>query len=98
MPFVTVDGDDIGRRLAACYLSNDVGALVSTKELVELKTQQISRLLTDIGYVNGGEKVGHGAEQKSSTAWVADALANALPNSWRLPRRLGPSGPIFSVF
>ncbi|AXT27531.1 mCpol domain-containing protein [Ruegeria sp. AD91A] len=50
MPFVTVDGDDIGRRLASCYLSNDVGALISTKELVELKTQQVSELLTDAGY------------------------------------------------
>jgi len=50
MAFVTVDGDDIGRRLAACYISNDVGALVSTKELVELKTQQISQLLTEVGY------------------------------------------------
>ncbi|WP_120631353.1 CHASE2 domain-containing protein [Ruegeria sp. EL01] len=48
--------------------------------------------------VNGGVKFCHGAEQKSSIAWVADALANALPNSWRLPRRLGPSGPIFSAY
>jgi hypothetical protein len=48
--------------------------------------------------VNGGEKVCHWAEQKSSTVWVTGALANALPNSWRLPRRLGPPGPIFSVF
>lgn len=50
MAFVTVDGDDIGRRLAACYLSNDVEALVSTKSLVELKTHQISQLLTETGF------------------------------------------------
>jgi len=50
MTFVTIDGDDIGRRLAACYLSNDVTALETTRELVDLKTQQISDLLTDLGY------------------------------------------------
>lgn len=50
MTFVTVDGDDIGRRLAACYLSNDVKALETTRELVDLKTQQISELLSDLGY------------------------------------------------
>ena len=50
MTFVTIDGDDIGRRLAACYLSNDVKALETTRELVDLKTQQISELLTGLGY------------------------------------------------
>ncbi|PTA97685.1 MULTISPECIES: mCpol domain-containing protein [unclassified Sulfitobacter] len=50
MSFVTIDGDDIGRRLAACYLSNDIKALEATRELVDLKTHQISNLLTDLGY------------------------------------------------
>ena len=50
MTFVTIDGDDIGRRLAACYLSNDVKALQFTKDLVELKTRQISGLLETLGY------------------------------------------------
>ena len=48
--FVAIDGDDIGRKLAACYLSNSVNALKATKALVELKTEQISTLLTDLGY------------------------------------------------
>ncbi|WP_120631825.1 recombinase family protein [Ruegeria sp. EL01] len=55
-------------------------------------------IVDELKNVNGGVKFCHGAEQKSSIAWVADALANALPNSWRLPRRLGPSGPIFSAY
>lgn len=50
MPFVTIDGDDVGRRLAACYFLNDVKALQETKKLVELKTQRISELLTTLGY------------------------------------------------
>tara|TARA_R110002110_G_scaffold31590_1_gene111014 strand:+ start:1408 stop:1776 length:369 start_codon:yes stop_codon:yes gene_type:complete len=50
MTFITIDGDDIGRRLAACYLSNNVEALRSTKELVERNTQQISEFLEKLGY------------------------------------------------
>ena len=50
MVFVAIDGDDIGRRLAACYLSNQVDALKATKDLVELKTQRISGLLSSLGF------------------------------------------------
>lgn len=50
MTYVTIDGDDIGRKLAACYLSNDLKALKEMKELVELKTFKISEMLTKLGY------------------------------------------------
>jgi len=49
-PFVTIDGDDVGSRLAACYLSNDVKTLKSTKELVDFKTRRISEMLVTFGY------------------------------------------------
>lgn len=50
MIYVTIDGDDIGRKLASCYLSNRAEALRATKNLVDRKTQEISELLSSMGY------------------------------------------------
>lgn len=50
MIYVTIDGDDIGRKLASCYLSNRVEALRATKNLVDRKTKEISELLSSVGY------------------------------------------------
>lgn len=50
MIYVTIDGDDIGRKLASCYLSNRPDALRATKNLVDRKTEAISELLSSMGY------------------------------------------------
>lgn len=50
MIYVTIDGDDIGRKLASCYLSNRADELKATKNLVDRKTHAISELLTSMGY------------------------------------------------
>lgn len=50
MIYVAIDGDDIGRKLASCYLSNRVDDLKATKDLVDLTTQHISDLLIRLGY------------------------------------------------
>lgn len=50
MIYVAIDGDDIGRKLASCYLSNRVEALRETKNLVDRKTREISKLLSSMGY------------------------------------------------
>lgn len=50
MIYVTIDGDDIGRKLASCYLSNRAEALRAAKSLVDRKTQEISELLSKLGY------------------------------------------------
>lgn len=50
MIYVAIDGDDIGRKLASCYLTNRVDNLKATKDLIDLKTQRISHLLSSLGY------------------------------------------------
>jgi hypothetical protein len=48
--YVMIDGDDIGRKLAKCYLANRVEELREIKNLVDRKTQEISDLLINLGY------------------------------------------------
>lgn len=50
MIYVAIDGDDIGGKLASSYLANRVESLKATKDLIDLKTRQISELLLSLGY------------------------------------------------
>lgn len=50
MIYVAIDGDDVGRKLASGYLANRVENLKATKDLIDLKTRQISELLLSLSY------------------------------------------------
>lgn len=50
MIYVAIDGDDIGRKLASSYLANRVDNLKATKDLIDLKTKEISDFLSSLGY------------------------------------------------
>lgn len=50
MTYISIDGDDIGRRIVAQHLSNDAEGLTAFVELVHEKVTQIGRLLTSCGY------------------------------------------------
>ena len=51
MRYITIDGDDVGRRITSSYLSNDLGALIAVNKLVNNKTLQVADFLRSQGYV-----------------------------------------------
>lgn len=50
MTYISIDGDDIGRRVTAQHLANDAAGLSAFVALVHEKVMQIERLLTGSGY------------------------------------------------
>lgn len=49
--YVTIDGDDIGQKIASAYFTNDSSELVRVNELVRSKTKGISDFLMSQGFV-----------------------------------------------
>jgi hypothetical protein len=50
LTYISIDGDDIGRRVTAKYLTNDAEGLSSVVALVREKVTQIENLLTSSGF------------------------------------------------
>ncbi|PVZ85693.1 hypothetical protein C9426_18585 [Serratia sp. S1B] len=50
MIYVTIDGDDVGQKISASYLFNNVGELVKINELVNYATLEISEVLAKNGF------------------------------------------------
>lgn len=50
MFYISIDGDDIGRRITAHHLANDGEALGAFASLVKAKTTEIEKLLITAGY------------------------------------------------
>ena len=48
--YISIDGDDIGRKLAQCFLTNDEVKLKETSEVLDHATNQIAELLTKHGF------------------------------------------------
>jgi hypothetical protein len=48
--FVTVDGDNVGQSITACYLRNDAKALTEINGLVAAKTREIADFLRLLGF------------------------------------------------
>jgi GTP cyclohydrolase III len=50
LEYITIDGDDVGRKITACYLSNDeVGLRLISNEL-EAATIKVSNFLKSLGF------------------------------------------------
>ncbi len=50
MNYISIDGDDIGRRIAAMHLANDEENLSAFVLSVQDKVEQITRVLDEAGY------------------------------------------------
>lgn len=50
MTYISVDGDDIGRRITALYLTNDAAGLRTFVGMVQRKVQAVTDLLEAAGY------------------------------------------------
>ncbi len=50
MTYISIDGDDIGRRVTAKHLANDALGLSALVDLVYEKVTQIEKLLVGAGY------------------------------------------------
>lgn len=50
MPFISIDGDDIGQKIVSRHLANDAEGLSAAATLIHEKVKQIGRLLSDSGY------------------------------------------------
>lgn len=50
MTYITIDGDDIGQKITAAYLSNNVAELVRVNNIVRDKTGQIADYLKSQGF------------------------------------------------
>ncbi|MGO6982565.1 mCpol domain-containing protein [Rhizobium leguminosarum] len=51
MTYISIDGDDIGRRVTAMHLANDAAGLSAFVALVHDKVTQIGRLLENAGFL-----------------------------------------------
>ena len=51
MKYITIDGDDIGRRITSAYLRNDLSRLIQINENVSAKTNSIASYLRLKGFV-----------------------------------------------
>ncbi|WP_174800935.1 mCpol domain-containing protein [Martelella limonii] len=49
--YITIDGDDIGQKISACYFRNDSEALLDLNRSIENIVAHIATLLEDQGYV-----------------------------------------------
>lgn len=50
MVYVTIDGDDVGQKISAAYLLNNVDELIKINALVNVATLDISRILVEYGF------------------------------------------------
>ncbi|ELQ6217781.1 mCpol domain-containing protein [Cronobacter dublinensis] len=50
MVYVTIDGDDVGQKISASYLFNNVDELIKINVLVNAATLDISRILAEYGF------------------------------------------------
>ena len=50
MKYITIDGDDIGQKIASSYLKNDENELIRTNDLVQEKTAKIADYLKSQGF------------------------------------------------
>ncbi|MCC3735947.1 mCpol domain-containing protein [Rouxiella badensis] len=50
MIYVTIDGDDVGQKISASYLFNNVDELIKLNKLVNFATLEISEILADYGF------------------------------------------------
>ncbi|WP_409244889.1 mCpol domain-containing protein [Enterobacter asburiae] len=50
MVYVTIDGDDVGQKISASYLFNNVDELININGLVNFATLEISRILAEYGF------------------------------------------------
>ena len=51
MKYITIDGDDVGQKIASAYLHNDVLQLIRINEVVKQKTDLIAEHLKSINFV-----------------------------------------------
>lgn len=81
MTFITIDGDDIGPKLAACYLTNDVQALQEIKTLVEEKTRRIAEVLTnedfEVFFCAADGVTAFSKTERSDTAYLYNSITIA---------------------
>jgi hypothetical protein len=52
LTYISIDGDDIGRRVTARHLANDAAGVSAIVALVHDKVTQIERLLVEAGYTD----------------------------------------------
>ncbi|MBU1308332.1 MAG: mCpol domain-containing protein [Gammaproteobacteria bacterium] len=50
MKYISIDGDDIGRKITSCYLSNDHLRLAELSQSLQDSTKAISTLLQEHGF------------------------------------------------
>ena len=50
MIFITVDGDDIGQKISACYLNNDIDSLSSLNDFVQNTVKKIATYLHSVDF------------------------------------------------
>lgn len=50
MKYISIDGDDVGRKITACYISNDEKKLKNISKKLETTTKCISSLLVSTGF------------------------------------------------
>lgn len=50
MKYITIDGDDIGQKISACYFRNDSDALFNLNKLVAGIVTDIAQFLSEQGY------------------------------------------------
>jgi GGDEF domain-containing protein len=48
--YISIDGDDVGRRITACYISNNEKGLQEISKNLETSTRKISSLLVSLGF------------------------------------------------
>ncbi|MBE3026186.1 mCpol domain-containing protein [Janthinobacterium sp. GW458P] len=51
MKYITIDGDDVGQKIASAYLHNDLLHLININEVVKQKTDLIAEHLRSINFV-----------------------------------------------
>lgn len=50
MIFISIDGDDIGRKITSCYLNNNSSQLKKISDDLVCSTSKISELLEELGF------------------------------------------------
>lgn len=50
MKYISIDGDDVGRRITSCYLNNDRDGLTELSESLKASTKEISNKLEMYGF------------------------------------------------
>lgn len=50
MKYITIDGDDIGQKIQACYLNNDSNALSKLNNFIQNRVKYIAEFLREEGF------------------------------------------------